>query len=140
MNDLINNLKSNNLKVTPQRLAIYGYLMSTDKHPSAETIYNDLKCDYPNMSLATVYKTVASLKSAGLVMELNAGEDNFRYDAKTVPHAHIVCNVCHRIDDYFGETMQEDIAETVEQKTGFAIDSRQVYFFGLCDKCRESNY
>ena len=48
MTDLIADLKSNNLKVTPQRLAIYSYLCSTEEHPSAETIYSSLKEDYPN--------------------------------------------------------------------------------------------
>lgn len=136
MKDLIANLKSNNLKVTPQRLAIYSYLISTKEHPSAETIYKDLKTDYPNMSLATVYKTVASLKKAGLVLELNVGEDSFRYDATTKAHAHIVCRECHRVADYNGEVVARQSVEDAEKETGFIIDSEQVYFFGLCGKCR----
>ncbi len=137
MTDLIADLKSNNLKVTPQRLAIYSYLCSTKEHPSAETIYSNLKEDYPNMSLATVYKTVASLKSAGLVLELNVGEDSFRYDACTAPHAHVVCTKCHKVTDYMGNPLSDKASDFVEKETGYDIESAQVYFFGLCDACKE---
>lgn len=137
MTDLIADLKSNNLKVTPQRLAIYSYLCSTKEHPSAETIYSSLKEDYPNMSLATVYKTVASLKNAGLVLELNVGEDSFRYDACTKPHAHVVCTRCHKVADYMGNPLLDKAPELVEKETGYYIESTQIYFFGLCDACKE---
>ena len=46
--------KEKKLKLTPQRLAVYQYLKSTNEHPSAETIYNALQATYPTMSLATV--------------------------------------------------------------------------------------
>jgi Fur family peroxide stress response transcriptional regulator len=73
--------KEKNLKLTPQRYAIYKYLVSTKSHPSAEMIYEKLIPDYPTMSLATVYKTVKTLIEIELVQELNVGEDNFRFDA-----------------------------------------------------------
>ncbi len=137
MNDLIADLKNNNLKVTPQRLAIYSYLCSTTEHPSAETIYSSLKGDYPNMSLATVYKTVASLKNAGLVLELNVGEDSFRYDACTKLHTHVVCKKCHRVADYMGDALSADAISSAEKETGYSVEGAQVYFFGLCDACKD---
>lgn len=136
MTNLINDLKQSYLKVTPQRLAIYGYLMGTTEHPSAEMIYSDLREDYPNMSLATVYKTVAVLKEAGLVQELNVGEDSFRYDANVKPHAHIVCKKCHRVADYHGKTVSDETVRLVEKATGYDIDGEQIYFFGTCSECK----
>jgi Fur family peroxide stress response transcriptional regulator len=55
MEKLAQLFKEKNLKLTPQRYAIYKYLASTTAHPSVETIYEHLKSDYPTMSLATVY-------------------------------------------------------------------------------------
>lgn len=135
MKELIYDLKKNNLKVTPQRLAIYGYLKNTKTHPSADSIYKELKADYPNMSLATVYKNVASLKNAGLVTELNVGEESFRYDGNTKPHAHVVCKCCHKVTDYYGKVTSDSIISNAENDTGYSIDSQQVYFFGLCNDC-----
>ena len=111
MNQLAENLKANKLKVTPQRLAIYTYLMNTTSHPTVETIYNDLKEDFPTMSLATVYKTVASLRDVHLVKEFNVGEDSNRYDANTDSHSHLICTKCHNVYDYYGDI---DITENTK--------------------------
>ena len=69
--------KEKKLKLTPQRLAVYQYLKSTNEHPSAEIIYNALQATYPTMSLATVYKSLKTLVEVNLVQELNVGEGNF---------------------------------------------------------------
>lgn len=136
--NLADAFRSNHLKATPQRIAIYGYLMETKEHPSVEEIYNALREAFPNMSLATVYKTVASLKSAGLVRELNAGEDSFRYDANTHPHAHTVCKKCHRVEDFEGQVISPTVRRSLEIETGFAAESEAVYFFGVCSECRKN--
>ena len=52
-------LKKHGLKATPQRIAIYDYLLHTETHPTVDTIYASLHPTHPTMSLATVYKTVA---------------------------------------------------------------------------------
>ena len=49
-------LRQNKKKVTPQRLAVYTALAATKEHPTAETLYKELRPNYPTMSLATVYK------------------------------------------------------------------------------------
>ena len=43
MENLSNIFKEKNLKLTPQRYAIYNYLKSTKSHPSAEVIYENLR-------------------------------------------------------------------------------------------------
>lgn len=136
---LTEKLKANNLKVTPQRLAIYSLLSKTDKHPSAETIYNELKETYPTMSLATVYKTLSSLKLANLIQELNVGEDSFRYDANTEFHTHIICTKCNRVFDFHSPHLLENIKKDIESKTDFNILHEQVYFFGTCKDCKNDN-
>jgi Fur family peroxide stress response transcriptional regulator len=136
MIDLTNKLKAKGLKITPQRLAIYGYLVSSKEHPSVEMIYNALKDDYPNMSLATVYKNVAALKAAGLVRELSVGEDYLRYDADVSEHIHLVCTKCHNVSDYYGPVLSKSESEKVEKKTGFVVLSGDLSLFGLCKNCK----
>lgn len=139
MEILIQNLKQNNLKVTPQRLIIYNYLANNFVHPSAETIYNSIKETNPTISLATVYKTLNSLKEANLVQEINLGEDSFRYDFQVVPHSHIICTKCNKIIDYFpdGEIINSSKLK-VELDTKFKIDYQQMYFYGTCEECLNS--
>lgn len=130
--------KEKNLKLTPQRYAIYKYLKSTKSHPSAEMIYDDLKANYPTMSLATIYKTLKTLIELGVVIELNVGEDNFRYDANTSQHPHIVCLSCGRVDDI--ENADFNFLDTeVEKYTNYKVDTHQLYFYGICHECQKKS-
>jgi Fur family peroxide stress response transcriptional regulator len=127
--------KEKKLKLTPQRIAVYLYLSSTKEHPSAETIYKALHENYPTMSLATVYKALKTLVEVNLVKELNVGEGNFRYDAYTVPHPHIQCISCGRVDDIEGISFNE-LNERVGAYTDYKIISNKIYFYGLCNSCK----
>ena len=129
--------KEKNLKVTPQRYAIYKYLCSTKEHPSAETIYKELREDYPMLSLATVYKTLKTLVDIGMVQELNAGEDNFRYDANVATHPHIMCLDCGRVDDLEGGDFSF-LNELAAKNTDYIIQAHKLYFYGICSKCKRS--
>ncbi len=137
MDNLIKNLKNNNLKVTPQRLTIYSYLYHNHIHPSAETIYNSIKEDNPTISLATVYKTLKTLRDYGLIQEINVGEDSFRYDLQIVPHSHIICTKCNSIVDYFIEDdFMSNLKNKVSKETKFDLTSNQMYFYGVCNDCK----
>jgi Fur family transcriptional regulator, peroxide stress response regulator len=128
--------KEKNLKLTPQRYAIYKFLKSTKSHPSAEMIYDILKVNYPTMSLATVYKTLRTLIELDLVQELNVGEDNFRFDANSQAHPHIICESCRKVDDM--ETANFDfLNKEAEKYTDYSIKQHKLYFYGLCSKCKQ---
>lgn len=136
MSQLSDNLKANKLKVTPQRLAIYSYLMNSKSHPTVETIYNDLRNDFPAMSLATVYKTVASLRDVHLIKEFNVSEDSNRYDADTSPHSHFICTKCHNVTDYFGNIDLKENIDDLESLSGYEVETYDINFYGLCNKCK----
>ena len=127
--------KAKKLKLTPQRLAVYRYLMGTKKHPSAETIYKALQEDYPTMSLATVYKAINTLVDVGLIQEINVGEGNFRYDFNAEPHPHIQCIKCGRVDDLEDYSL-DSLNEEASKHTDYNILSNKVYFYGICPNCK----
>ena len=128
--------KEKKLKLTPQRLAVYKYLISTKEHPSAETIYTALQPTYPTMSLATVYKALKTLVEVNLVNELNVGEGNFRYDGTITPHCHIQCIECGKVEDI--ENLNLNFLNNEASKvTNFEILSNKVYFYGICSTCKK---
>ena len=131
-------LKLGNLKVTPQRLAIYKFLCETTSHPTAETIYSNLKETHPTMSIATVYKNLITLKNANLINELNINDSSFHYDANTDFHSHLICNCCHSVLDYDFQ-LTSKFETTVTEETGFLIESTQLYFYGKCNNCKNKN-
>ncbi len=130
-------LKEKNLKVTPQRLAIYQMIYHTDKHPSAESVYNGLKRKYPTMSLATVYKTLASLRDKELVQELNFGDGTFRYDACTDFHPHLICTTCSEVFDLKSDCTHalEALQATAREEEGFQSTYGQFFLYGRCVGC-----
>jgi len=131
-------LKSKQLKVTPQRLAIYDVLHKTVEHPSAETIYKALQETHPTMSLATVYKTLDTLKRSGLIQELNVGEDSFRYDANAASHPHMICKSCNRVFDLHTDVL-DYVIPTAQEVTDFDIETEKIFFYGTCADCKTTH-
>ena len=136
MDNITHIFREKNLKLTPQRIAVYKYLKSTKEHPSAEVIYKALQPSYPTMSLATVYKSLKTLVDVKLVQEINLGEGNFRYDGQINPHSHIQCLSCGKVEDIQGICF-EDLNVKVADYTNFEVLSNQVYFYGLCNNCKK---
>lgn len=135
MDEISSIFKEKKLKLTPQRLAVYNYLMNTTSHPSADVIYTDIHIQYPTMSLATVYKALKTLVDVGLVQEINVGEGNFRYDGNSSPHAHIQCLKCGKVED-FEQFNLDNLNSLAQSQTDFKILSNKVYFYGYCKECQ----
>ena len=66
-------LRNAGYRVTKQRAAIYEYLLSTDVHPTAETIHHSVRRQLPGISLATVYKAVDSLIDVRQINRIQRG-------------------------------------------------------------------
>ncbi|MFZ7128053.1 MAG: Fur family transcriptional regulator [Desulfobacterales bacterium] len=133
---ILQKLKEHQHKLTPQRLAIVDILAGSEGHPNVETIYEELRDDFPTMSLATVYRNVMLVKSLGEVLELGFPDGSNRYDGrKPYPHPHVICVKCKKIIDS-NLSQMEDIAATVASETGFQILTHRLDFFGLCADCR----
>lgn len=135
MDNITSIFKEKKLKLTPQRLAVYQYLIGTKEHPSAEAIYKALQPLYPTMSLATVYKALKTLVEVNLVQEMNVGEGNFRYDATVYDHAHIQCLNCGRVDDLEITTFP-DLNQIAADNSKYNIKWNKLFFYGVCENCQ----
>ena len=130
-------LREQGYKVTPQRLAVYTALSDETWHPSAEMLYKKLQSSYPNMSFATVYKSMEILHKIDAVRVLSTGEDSFRFDANMNEHQHLQCTCCGEVEDVMVPHM-EIVTAAVEDISGYSVQKREFYFFGLCPKCRKN--
>ncbi len=136
LNQMVAKLRAQDLRITPQRLAILRILAASEGHPSIEEIYDRMKVDFPTMSLATVYKTVTLLKELDEVLELGFPEGVNRYDgSKPYPHPHVICLKCKKIMDPELGSLQH-LIEAAGKETGFRIFSHRLDFFGLCPECQ----
>ena len=132
---IIKNLRENNHKLTPQRLAIVKILSCSEGHPSVEKIYEHLQDDFPTMSLATVYRNVMLMKSLGEVLEIGFPDGSNRYDGnKPYPHPHVICIKCKKIVDPNLDSLDE-MKKEVALETNFKILNHRLDFFGICSNC-----
>lgn len=132
--DIAQKLRSEGLKVTPQRIAIYNMVYGQNIHPTAEMIYQSLREDHPSLSLATVYKTMELFEKIGLVRVLDMGDSMSRYDWDTRNHPHIRCTVCNRVDDLHG-IHTAPISQEVAEMSEYRVLSQQLAFEGICPHC-----
>ncbi|MBQ3053414.1 MAG: transcriptional repressor [Clostridia bacterium] len=123
------------LKHSRQRDALLSLLQSVYSHPTAEWLYENLKMDFPNISLATVYRNLNLLCEQGMAMRVDVGDDKNHFDANTKNHYHFLCKGCRSVIDVSNEELS-DVNLPVEEKFGFKVDTHSLVFFGLCDKCR----
>jgi Fe2+ or Zn2+ uptake regulation protein len=77
---LADTLRGRGFRLTPQRLAVIR-AFAAGRHPSAEEVHTALARDWPSMSLAPVYNPIALLKAPGLILEIDFGSRNNRYDS-----------------------------------------------------------
>ena len=132
---IIQKLRDNGHKITPQRLAIIKILVKSEAHPSVENIHIQLKKDFPTMSLATVYRNIILIKSLGEILELGFPDGGNRYDGrKPYPHPHVICIKCKKIVDPNLESLDE-MKKEVALETNFKILNHRLDFFGICSHC-----
>lgn len=126
-------------RMTPQRLAILDALLKPGRHPTAEEVYEDVLQVSPTTSLATIYKTVETLKALGELRELDLGIGRAHYDAiEPNDHPHVVCTRCGRIEDVVIEEFVHCRGEA-QITSGFTISSARLEFFGVCPTCKSED-
>ena len=122
--------------VTHQRLAIYRAMLESHIHPDADTVYRQLKPDYPSLSAATVYKTIEMLESLGLVRKVPAPGPKRRFDANRHPHHHLWCVRCHGLTDI----ESDELANLALPKgLDFEVRDYTIQFSGICARCRDAS-
>jgi Fur family transcriptional regulator, peroxide stress response regulator len=118
-----------------QRERILELLRSTGRHPTADWVYNQLKDDFPNLSMGTVYRNLTILMEQGLVGKIDFGSTFDRFDANTGPHYHFICEECGSIID-LELPVDPALNERVNGATPFTARRHRIEFFGICDRCR----
>lgn len=78
------------LRLTPQKQEIFRVVASTERHPTAQDIFDEVKERFPRVSFATVYDNLRKFKEMELIREMNCGEGCTRYDANMDQHHHVI--------------------------------------------------
>jgi Fe2+ or Zn2+ uptake regulation protein len=130
---LTERFRSQGLKVTPQRQAIFRVLHGHQGHPTAETVHAQIVRDLPMVSRRTVYQTLNDLTAMGELGQIDVGTGSARFDPNLDPHHHLVCDDCGRVVD-----LVADVAEVTPPDRSvidFEVRRIEIVFRGRCSAC-----
>jgi Fur family peroxide stress response transcriptional regulator len=129
-------LEANGQRFTEQRAAVYRYLLGTKAHPTADEVFTSVRGELPDISLATVYKSLETLVGCGLATKLTYGDGSARYDGRTDPHHHARCLGCGSVIDVPGRVDAAALAD-LGPVDGFAVEGYRLELVGYCAGCRD---
>lgn len=118
-----------------QRKIIMQYLSQRTDHPTAASIYAELRQDHPHISLGTVYRNLEILEQQGRILCLHLDPHEARYDGQVEPHAHFHCRRCGRIEDIPLLTHTCCQLPSHLRAAGYSIERYHVDLIGFCPAC-----
>ena len=118
-----------------KRNAIYDCLCRSKAHPSAESIYAQLKPEIPDLSLGTVYRNLNLFKQQGLAISVATVNGVERFDGNVKPHVHFICTDCSAVIDLEGMDVPQALTSAAENSCGGSVTECQLHFTGKCRSC-----
>jgi Fe2+ or Zn2+ uptake regulation protein len=125
-------------RVTSQRRLLLDVLTECDDHPDAEAIYALAKGRDPNISLATVYRTLKVLKEVGIVQEriLDREGQKRHYEMAAKAHYHFTCLECGRVIEFESPLIEQASHELAERMQLDIVHTR-IHLDGYCPDCKQ---
>jgi len=134
-------LKKAGLKLTYSRLKILEYILSFNKHFTAEELIHALLDGGLDISQGTVYRTLKAFCNCGVLHKIS-GEvigGKARYEVifdsgLDKEHLHFKCISCKKIFDYPLDILNNSI-NSIAESIGFEIAKKTFIISGKCKKC-----
>lgn len=125
-------LVDNNLKITPQRIAILEAIIGLDNHPSTDYLLQFLQLNFPHVAPGTIYKTLDLFVVKGIIKRIITDKDSVRYEAVHDKHHHLYCADSDRIENYYDEELNKIIDNHIKKKKipNFKIKDIQLQIVG----------
>jgi len=132
-------LLSRGIRITLQRRLLVNIIQESPRHLDAAQLLSLARKHDAEIDRATVYRTLALLKSHGLIDELDLmhmeGEKHF-YEAKTNrDHCHMTCFRCGAVMEYTSPSL-EKLKHEMAREARFNIRVMRLEVGGACAKCR----
>ena len=116
--------------MTGQRRLIIKVLEDSDDHPDVETLFERANKIDNRVSIATVYRTVKTLKNAGILekLEFNDGRSRFE-DAVRKHHDHLIDVDSGKVIEFIDEEI-EHIQKKIANKLGYELIGHKLELYG----------
>lgn len=124
------------MRLTTQRQIILEELGKVKTHPTANEVYDMVRKRLPRIGLGTVYRNLELMSETGIILKLEVGGTQKRFDATIDPHYHIRCLSCGKVSDIDIPVM-EDINKAAAAMSQYQVLGHHIEFSGICSECNE---
>lgn len=119
------------MKMTGQRRVIARVLSDASDHPDVEEVHRRAVTEDPNISIATVYRTVRLFEEAGILDRLDFGDGRARYEeASGDHHDHLIDIQSGRVIEFHNAAI-EALQEKVAADLGFKLVGHKMELYGV---------
>ena len=125
-------LADSGLRRTPQRYAVMAFLMKQPGHPTAAEIFEAVNRVDPRSSRATIYNNLRDLVETGLVREVAVEGRAARFEVKSMPHHHFICDRCGNVEDVDWYDVPRPAAAALGKRV---LREYELILRGLCTRC-----
>jgi Fur family ferric uptake transcriptional regulator len=119
------------IKMTDQRRIICRVLSEADDHPDVEQVYRRAQDLDPNISIATVYRTMRLLEEAAVVTKLDLGDGRARYEDRFETHHHHLVDVQSGSLIEFSSDELERLKDLIAREMGFELIGHRLELYGI---------
>ncbi|AEE91572.1 Ferric uptake regulation protein [Tepidanaerobacter acetatoxydans Re1] len=134
-------LKEKECRLTPQRRATLDVLIENQsKHLSTEDIYELVKNKFPDVGLATIYRTLQLFDDFNIIKKLDFNDGCYRYELsedQRHQHHHLICIKCGNVYE-FDDDLLDELEGKIYKSNDFTVLDHMVKFFGYCKNCKET--
>jgi len=125
------------MRLTTQRQIILEELEKVTSHPTANEVYDMVRKRLPRIGLGTVYRNLELMAETGIIIKLEVGGTQKRFDATTHPHYHIRCISCGKVEDIEIPVIA-DINQVAAELSNYQVLGHHIEFSGVCSSCSDT--
>jgi len=137
-------LQEKGMRVTSQRLQVLEVIAAhPGEHLTVGAIYEFVKKQYPEIGLATIYRTVQVLVDFHVIGRISFGDGSSLYELEDREvdshhhHHHTICQGCGQVMS-FEEDLLDHLEQVLYDALGFVVTDHEVKLYGYCRTCAEA--
>ncbi len=117
------------LKMTEQRRVIARVLSDSSDHPDVELLHKRAHKVDPNISIATVYRTVKLFEESGIIERHDFGDGRARYEEMpNTHHDHLINVQTGEVVEFSNEEI-EKLQERIARDLGYELVDHRLELF-----------
>jgi Fur family ferric uptake transcriptional regulator len=119
------------MRMTDQRRVVARILSEAQDHPDVEELYRRSALVDPNISIATVYRTVRLFEEAGIIARHDFRDGRSRYEEATDEHHdHLIDMKTGEVIEFIDEEI-ERLQALIARRLGYRLVDHRLELYGV---------